>query len=86
MNMKNNLQSHQRWLLSGAAACLMSLFLFGCAWIDDIQGGPHPDNSALSEADSKTVEDCPALRSIAVEELSPEEIKEKCQSGGETVE
>ncbi|KHD10597.1 hypothetical protein PN36_16025 [Candidatus Thiomargarita nelsonii] len=83
MNMKNNLQSdtHQRWLLSGAAACLMSLFLFGCApWIDEIQA-PDPDGSA-----SKSVEDCPALRGIKVEELSPEEIKEKCQSGAETLE
>jgi len=85
MKMKNNLQSdtHQRWLLSGAAACLMSLFLFGCAdlpWNDEIQV-PDPDGSA-----SKSVEDCPALRGIKVEELTPEEIKEKCQSGGETVE
>jgi len=79
MNMKNNLQSthdtHQRWLLSGA---LMSLFLFcgGCtgfsSWIDGLQ-----DNS---------VEDCPALRGIAVEELSPEEKEKMCQSGAETVE
>jgi len=90
MNMKNNLQSdtHQRWRLNGAGACLMSLFLFGCAdlpWNDETQV-PEPDGSELSEAESKPVEDCPALRGIAVEELTPEEKKEICQSGAETVE
>jgi hypothetical protein len=70
--MKNNLQlcthdTHRSRLLSGAAACLMSLFLFcgGCATVESWFNGSQPA--------SESGEDCPEVRGFRVCPTEPED-------------
>jgi hypothetical protein len=73
--MKNNLQlcthdTHRSRLLSGAAACLMSLFLFcgGCATVESWFNGSQPASDS-----GKASEDCSEVRGFRVCPAEPED-------------